>query len=59
MHFGIRNEVFEWDKNSLRYYGGDGKPFEDYYDQVVEADARIFASMCVADFANFNVPRLE
>ena len=59
VHFGVGEDVFEWEKNSSRYYGGDGVPFEDYYDQVVEADARIFAEMCVSDFANFNVPKLE
>ena len=59
VHFGVREETLEWEKNSSRYHGGDGTPFEDYYDQVVEADARIFAEMCVSDFANFNVPRLE
>lgn len=59
VHFGIRGHITEWEKNFSRYRGGDGVKFDDYEDQVVEAEARIFAADCIEENGSFNHPRLE
>lgn len=59
VHFGVRGHITEWEKNFSRYRGGDGVEFKDYEDQVVEAEARIFAADCIEENGAFNHPRLE
>ena len=60
VHFGVNSHIAEWRDNFSRYRQPDGKGgFDDYHDQVVEAEARIFAADRMAEFANFNVPKLD
>ncbi len=59
VHFGVRGHITEWEKNFSRYRGGEGVEFKDYEDQVVEAEARIFAADCIEENGAFNHPRLE
>ncbi len=48
VHFGVRLQIPEWKKNFSRYRSTDkGQSFADYEDQVVEAEARIFAADCI------------
>ncbi len=60
VHFGIRGRIKEWETNHNRYRSYlDEATFADYYDQVFEADARIFASDCLGEYGSFNHPRLD
>ena len=60
VHFGVHQHIIEWENNFSRYRTTDtGHTYEDYADQVVEAEARIFAADCVAEYSNFNAPRLD
>lgn len=60
VHFAINSQAEEWRENFSRYReaGGEGN-FADYYDQVVEAEARIFANDRLREFANFHPPKLD
>lgn len=60
VHFGVHQHIIEWENNFSRYRSTDkGNTYEDYADQVVEAEARIFAADCVSEYSNFNAPRLD
>lgn len=59
VHFGVNSHVEEWRENFSRYRDPKGEEgFGDYYDQVVEAEARIFANDRLKEFANFDPPKL-
>ena len=58
-HFGINSHIEEWRENFSRYrQPQDEQGFAEYYDQVVEAEARIFATDRLREFGNFNPPKL-
>ena len=58
-HLGVsRYHIQQWAENDTRYRSPDPK-FEDYYDQVVEADARIFSADAISKNAIINHPRLD
>lgn len=57
VHFHIHNHVAAWRDNFSRYRPS-ASGFGEYYDQVVEAEARIFAADRLAEFAEFNVPKI-
>ena len=59
VHFGVHRHIVEWEKNFSRYRSSEKDGYENYEDQVVEAEARIFAADCIDEYANFNAPRLD
>lgn len=60
VHFGINSHAEEWRENFSRYREPKGEEgYEEYYDQVVEAEARIFANDRLREFANFDPPKLD
>lgn len=58
VHLGINSHVREWQRNFSRYKKSEDGA-ESYEDQLVEAEARIFAADCLAEFDLFNPPRLD
>ena len=50
--------VQQWAQNFSRYRSMDSA-FEDYYDQVVEAEARIFSADAISKNGQINHPRLD
>lgn len=58
VHFAVTPyRIEEWRKNFTRYRSGGN--FEDYEDQVVEADARIFATERLEEYKGSNHPKLD
>lgn len=58
-HFRVSgHRIREWAENNKRYRSQD-KNFDDYYDQIMEADARIFASEILSEFGQMNIPDLD
>lgn len=58
VHFDVTPyRIEEWRKNFTRYRSGSN--FEDYEDQVVEADARIFATERLEEYKGSNHPKLD
>lgn len=56
-HFHVSpSRIKEWATNFSRYRDD---PFDIYYDQVVEAEARIFSAEVVHEFGMTNVPNLD
>ena len=61
LHFDVSpSRTEQWKKNFSRYRGSlEGDAFKDYEDQVVEADARVFAADRLTEFESFNPPLLD
>lgn len=59
-HFDITPyRIAEWTVNNKRYKESKKHGYENYYDQIVEADARIFSSERLAEYNSSNHPKLD